>query len=85
MTDEELQKVVFTDIFNKRHEPTKQTDLKQADAKQVPHGLFFKIAFTILGLLAVVSIMPFMVFMGVVYGLVGAYEALVGIKKLWFK
>ncbi|MGB2046206.1 MAG: hypothetical protein ACPHUD_10775 [Porticoccaceae bacterium] len=85
MTDEELQKVVFTDIFNKRRESTKQADLKQADLKQVPHGLFFKIAFTVLGLLAVISIMPFMVFMGVVYGLVGAYEALVGIKKLWFK
>lgn len=80
MTDNELSKVVFTDIFNKRRGP-----VETEAAEEVTHGLFFKIAFTILGLLAVVSIMPFMVFMGVIYGLVGAYESLVGIKELWFK
>ena len=80
MTDNDLRKVVFTDIFNKRNGPAKPESVEQ-----VTHGLFFKIAFTVLGLLAVVSILPFMIFMCVIYGLVGAYESLVGIKELWFK
>lgn len=80
MTDNELSKVVFTDIFNKRRGP-----VETEAAEEVTHGLFFKIAFTVLGLLAVFSILPFMIFMGVIYGLVGVYESLVGIKELWFK
>lgn len=80
MTDDELSKVVFTDIFNKRKGP-----VEKEEVEEVAHGLFFKIAFTVLGLLAVVAIMPFMILMGVIYGLVGAYESLVGIKELWFK
>ena len=80
MTDDELSKVVFTDLFNKR-----KGSVEPEAVEEVERGLFFKIAFTVLGLLAVVSILPFMILMGVIYGLVGVYESLVGIKELWFK
>lgn len=71
MTDEDLKGVIFTDIFDKK---------RGADNPK-PIPLVARLVFTFLGLVAVVCILPFMIFMGTIYGIAGVFEALVGVKK----
>ena len=82
MTDEELNKMTFNDIFNRRY----QQKIIDYESSKIDIGqtLSSKIFETILCLLIMFLGLPFMVFAGCVMGVVAVIDAMIDLKDVWF-
>jgi hypothetical protein len=82
MTDEELNKMTFNDIFNRRYQQ-KIIDYESSKI-EIGQTLSSKIFETILCLLIMTLGLPFMVFAGCVMGVVAVIDAMIDLKDIWF-
>jgi hypothetical protein len=80
MTDEELSKLTFNEIFSKQH--IEKLD-SIVETSEVRLSIGQKIFETILCLLIIVCSIPFMLFAGLMLGIVSVVDALIDIKEIW--
>ena len=82
MTDEELNKVVFSDIFNNREQELKE--LKEAK-KPKKLTLLQKISLSIMFIVGSIAAIPILTIYGAILSVTAACSLLVDCLKLWGK